>query len=156
MNLERYRLLNINNWCIIYFASTRLIENLLFAFVFLPFYVTVVLYFFDYWIDRSDSIESYRLDRYHLDRYSLTISILKKEMKLIFIYAQLALLYTWIDLFNNNHRMTYMSFLTCTNHHIFFLLFLFLILHGYVPSISFILCSNNNHENSFIFLDGLR
>ncbi len=39
------------------------------------------------------------------------IIVLKKEMKLIFVYVYIAFLYTWLQLVNSNYIVTYFNFL---------------------------------------------
>lgn len=56
-------------------------------------------------------MESNWIEMFDLDRYSLMVSVLKKEMKLIFVYVYICFLYTWFESVHNKYKVTYMNFL---------------------------------------------
>jgi len=104
---------NMKMWLIIYFITTRFVENYLFMHIIFLFQWIMTVFFYPYWrrirnIMGSNWLYIYDLD---LDRYSLMIIVLKKEMKLIFVYLYIAFLYTWLDLVNSNYTLTYLNFL---------------------------------------------
>jgi hypothetical protein len=101
---------NVKIWIIIHFIIKLLIESLLLSIVCL-FQFIMVLFCYCYWRRIRNFMQSNWLDIHNLDTYSLMIIVLKKEMKLIFIYAYIAFLYTWLDLVNSKYTLTYLNFL---------------------------------------------
>jgi len=104
---------NMKMWLIIYFITTRFVENYLFMHIIFLFQWIMTVFFYPYWrrirnIMGSNWLYINELD---LDRYSLMIIVLKKEMKLIFVYVYIAFLYTWLQLVNSNYMVTYFNFL---------------------------------------------
>jgi hypothetical protein len=102
---------NMKIWLIIHFITTCLIEILLLAPCLMLFFWTVTLFYYSYFERIGDFMESNWLYICHLDRCSLLIIVLKKEMKLIFVYVCIAFLYTWFELVNTNRTLTYLNFL---------------------------------------------
>ncbi len=95
---------NIKLQLIIHFIITRGLESF--------FLTTISMLHFIMNSRRINNIMgSNWLDIYDLDRYSLMIIVLKKEMKLIFVYVYIAFLYTWLQLANSNYTVTYFNFL---------------------------------------------
>lgn len=101
---------NTKIWLLIHFIITRSIESLLIQVVFW-FYIIMILFFFSYWKHISNIVDGNWLSICDLDRYSLMIIVLKKEMKLIFVYVYIAFVYTWLDLVYTNYTITYLNFL---------------------------------------------
>jgi hypothetical protein len=102
---------NMKIWLIIHFIITRFVENYLFLQIICPLQFIITLYFNRYWRRIRNIIESNWSDIYNLDTYSLMIIVLKKEMKLIFVYVYMTFLYTWLQFINSNYRVTYFNFL---------------------------------------------
>jgi hypothetical protein len=102
---------NMKIWLIIHFIITCLTENLLLGHIIVPVHLIMILFFNCYWRRISNVMNSNWLDIYDLDRYSLMIIVLKKEIKLIFVYVYIAFLYTWLQLVNSNYTVTYLNFL---------------------------------------------
>jgi len=102
---------NMKVWLIIHFIISRLVEYMLvLPFIMILSYI-VILFFYDYWEHISDFIEGNWPDIWNLDRYSLIMIVMKKELRLILIYVYIVFLYTWLQLVNSNHRVTYFNFL---------------------------------------------
>jgi hypothetical protein len=78
-------------WLIIHFIIIRFVENYLILQIICPLQLIMTLYFNRYWRHIRNVIESNWFDIYNLDTYSLMIIVLKKEMKLIFVYVYIAL-----------------------------------------------------------------
>ena len=100
---------NMKIWLSIYFTVTRLIDfGLLVHIMYL--YVMTMLFFRRYQIPLNDFLINNWFDVHHLDQYSLMIIVLKKEIKLIFVYICIIFLYAWLQLVNSNYRVTYFNF----------------------------------------------
>jgi hypothetical protein len=102
---------NMKIWLIIHFIITRILEYFLYTQIFCSLQLMIMLFFYDYWSRVSNVLNSNWWNIYDLDRYSLMIIVLKKEMKLIFVYVYIAFLYTWLQLVNSNYTVTYFNFL---------------------------------------------
>jgi hypothetical protein len=104
---------NMKIWLIIHFITTRFVESYLYMHIIFPFQLIMLLFFYPYWRRIRNIMGSNWLYIYdlNLDRYSLMIIVLKKEMKLIFVYVYIAFLYTWLQLMNSNYKVTYFNFL---------------------------------------------
>ena len=89
--------------------ASCLIDQLILSPIILQLRVIYLL--LHYLCDRhiGDFMESNWLHIYDLDTYSLTIMILKREMKLIVVYVFFAFLYTWLQLVKSNYAVTYMK-----------------------------------------------
>jgi hypothetical protein len=100
-------------WLILHFITTHFAESCLFMHIFFPFQLIMTLFFYPYWRRMRNIMDSNWLYIYdfNLDRYSLMIIVLKKEMKLIFVYVYIAFLYTRLQLVNSNYMVTYFNFL---------------------------------------------
>ncbi len=103
--------LNITIWLIIHFIITRLIDTYLLLHILVLFHVIMILIFYRYWRRIKNFLESNWSEIYDIDRYSLMIIVLKKEMKLIFVYVYVAFVYTWLQLLKSNYTVTYLNFL---------------------------------------------
>lgn len=114
LSIEHEQLLCVSNtkiWLIIHFIITGSIETFLVMQIVFPLQVIMILYFNCYWERISNVIQSNWLNVYDLDIYSLMIIVLKKELKLIFVYIYFTFLYTWLQLVNSNYTVTYFNFL---------------------------------------------
>jgi hypothetical protein len=90
LSLEYNELLCIPNmkiWLIVHFFITRLIESFLLMNIIFPLQLIMILFFRGYWRRIHNVMESNWVDVCHRDRYSLMIIVLKKDVKLIFVYV---------------------------------------------------------------------
>jgi hypothetical protein len=102
---------NMKIWLLIYFMITRLIDGALLIHIILQLYMMTIIFFHRYQRPLNDFLRNNWLDIHDLDKYSLMIMILKKEMKLIFVYVYITFLYTWFQLVNSKYSVTYFNFL---------------------------------------------
>ena len=90
LSIEYEQLLCVSNakiWLINHFIIAGLIENFFLMQVFFPLQMIIMLYFNCYWRRVRNVMQSNWSNLYDLDKYSLMIIVLKKEVKLIFIYV---------------------------------------------------------------------
>jgi hypothetical protein len=97
-------------WLIIHFMVTRLIDTGLLLYILLQLCMIMIMFFYRYFPHVSNILEGDWLNIYQLDSYSLMILVLKKEIKLIFIYVYITFLYTWLQLVDSNYTVSYMNF----------------------------------------------
>jgi hypothetical protein len=112
LSIEEKQLLCISNvhiWLVIHLIMTRLIDFLFLLCLINQLSMILVSLSYHYLRNLCDLMGSSWLEICHLDDYSLMIIVLKKEMKLIFIYVYIAFFYTWLDLFNSNYRITFLN-----------------------------------------------
>jgi hypothetical protein len=102
---------NMKFWLIIHFIVTRLIDTALLVNIILLLYWIMVLFFYRYLKHVNNFMESNWLDMYEEDTYSLMIIVLKKELKLIFVYVYISFFCTWLQLVNSSYTVTYLNFL---------------------------------------------
>ena len=103
-------ILNMKIWLIIHFIITRSIDAFFLSNIVLV-YGIIMLFFFRYLRRLNNFVRVNWLDLYNLHSYSAVITVLKNEMKLIFIYVYVAFLYTRLQLVNSNYTVTYLNFL---------------------------------------------
>ncbi len=111
-NIEVSCAINRKIWFVNHFIVSCLIESVLYINILAPLCLIIILFFNRHWNRINDIVETNRLNTYESEEmYSYIIDVLKKEIKLIFVYVYVAFLYTWLGLVKRNYRITYVNFL---------------------------------------------
>lgn len=102
---------NIKTWLLIHFIIKYIIETFILVTIMHLLFEIAIFICNDYCHGILYALSSSWLVLDSSNRFSLMISVLKKEMKLIFVYVFITFLYTWFQFVNSNYTISYFNFL---------------------------------------------